>query len=329
MNGRPNRRVFCAAVGATAVSTVLQKNAAAQAWPQRPLRLIVPFPAGGGTDAISRHLAERISQNAGFTIVVENRAGAGGNIGLDAVAKAPPDGYTIGMGQTSNLAINPALYPKMPYDPLRDFVPISSVASQPLVVVVSGKSEVKTLADLVALAKQKPNAVSLAHAGNGTVGHLGGEMFARRAGIKLLIVPYKGIAPAITDVLGGQVDTLFGNPLAVMSLVGAGNLRALAVTGPRRMQALPDVPTVAESGYAGFEAVNWSGLVAPASTPEAIVVRLNAETAAALRRPDMLEKLATDGSEPFACTPAEFAAFVRDEHAKWGVIVRDAGIKLD
>jgi tripartite-type tricarboxylate transporter receptor subunit TctC len=217
----------------------------------------------------------------------------------------------------------------MPYDSLKDFTPISSVASQPLVVVVSAKSEIKTLADLVATAKRKPNAVSLGHAGNGTVGHLGGELFGRRAGIKLLIVPYKGIAPAVTDILGGQVDTLFGNPLAVLPLVSAGSLRALAVTGPRRMQALPDVPTVAELGYVGFEAVNWSGLVAPANTPDVIVTRLNAETAAALRRPDMLEKLAIDGSEPFASTPAAFAEFVRSERAKWGAIVRESGIKLD
>jgi len=329
MNRHPSRRAVCATAGAAMVSTVLPRRGMAQAWPQRPLRLIVPFPAGGGTDAISRQLAERIGQNSGFTLVIENRAGAGGNIGLDAVAKAAPDGYTIGMGQASNLAINSALYPKMPYDPLTDFAPISSVASQPLVVVVSSKSEIRSLADLVGAAKKKPNAVSLGHAGNGTVGHLGGELFGRRAGVKLLIVPYKGIAPAVTDVLGGQVDTLFGNPLAVMPLVSAGNLRAIAVTGVRRMQALPDVPTVAELGYENFEALNWSGLVAPANTPEPIVARLNAETVSALARPDMLEKLAIDGSDPFPSTPAAFAAFVRNEHAKWGAIVRESGIKLD
>src|SRR5262249_24770462 len=186
---------------------------------------------------------------SGCTLVMENRAGACGNIGLDAVAKAAPDGYTIGMGQASNLAINPALYPKMPFDPLTDFAAISSVASQPLVVVVASKSEIRSLADLVAAAKKKPNAGSLGHPGNGTVGHLGGVVSGRAPASSLLAVRNRGTAPAVTDVLGGQVDTLFGNPLAVMPLVTAGNLRAIAVTGLRRMQALPDVPTIAELGY--------------------------------------------------------------------------------
>jgi tripartite-type tricarboxylate transporter receptor subunit TctC len=325
----PDRRGFLAALGALALGAATRDGALAQAWPARPIRLIVPFPPGGGTDVISRQLAERIGANTGWTVVIDNRAGAGGNIGLDAVAKAAPDGYTIGMGQAANLAINPSLYAKMPFDPLRDFAPIGSIASQGLVVVVSAKSPVQTLADLVAAAKAKPQAVSLAHAGNGTVGHLGGVMFARRAGVELLIVPYKGAAPAVTELMGGQVDVLFGNPLAVMPLVNSDVLRALAVTSPRRLAALPGVPTIAESGYPGFEATNWSGLVAPARTPEGVIAQLNAQAVAALRRPEMAERLALDGSEAFPGSVAEFAAFMRAEHAKWGAAVRDAGIRIE
>jgi tripartite-type tricarboxylate transporter receptor subunit TctC len=304
-------------------------GALAQAWPARPIRLIVPFPPGGGTDVISRQLAERIGANTGWTVIIDNRAGAGGNIGLDAVAKAAPDGYTIGTGQAANLAINPSLYAKMPFDPLKDLAPIGSIASQGLVVVVSAKSPVRTLADLVAAAKAKPQVVSLAHPGNGTVGHLGGVMFARLAGIAFLIVPYKGAAPAVTEMLGGQVDVLFGNPLAVMPLVTSNALRALAVTSSRRLSAIPDVPTIAESGYPGFEATNWSGLVAPARTPQGVIAQLNAQATAALRRPELAERLAVDGSEPFPGSVAEFAAFMRAEHAKWGAAVRDAGIRVE
>ena len=324
-----NRRRFSAALGAAVLAAALHEPTLAQVWPERPIRLIVPFPAGGGTDVISRQLAERMAANTGWTIVVENRAGAGGNIGLDTVAKAAPDGYTIGMGQASNLVVNPALYARMPYDPLKDFAPISSIASQGLVVVVSAKSAFRSLADLVAAAKRKPDGVSLAHAGNGTIGHLAGEMLSRRAGVKILIVPYKGIAPALTELMGGQVDVIFGNPLAVMPLVTGDLLRPIAVSSSRRLAVLPDVPTVAESGFPGFDAVNWSGLVAPARTPDAVIARLNEEAAAALRRPEMAEKLALDGSEAFASSVAAFGAFMRAERAKWGAIVRDTGIRID
>ncbi len=324
-----DRRGVLAAFGALALGAAPRHGALAQTWPARPIRLIVPFPPGGGTDVISRQLAERIGAATGWTMVIENRAGAGGNIGLDTVAKATPDGYTIGMGQAANLAINPALYAKMPFDPLKDLAPIGSIASQGLVVVVSAKSPVRTLADLVAAAKAKPQAVSLAHPGNGTVGHLGGVMFARLAGIAFLIVPYKGAAPAVTEMLGGQVDVLFGNPLAVMPLVTSKALRALAVTSSRRMAALSDVPTIAESGYPGFEATNWSGLVAPARTAQGVIAQLNAQATAALRRPELAERLAVDGSEPFPGSVAEFAAFMRAEHAKWGAAVRDAGIRVE
>ncbi len=324
-----HRRSFCLRSGAATMSALLPRLAFAQNWPARPIRMIVPFPPGGGTDAISRQLAERIGNATGWSIVIENRAGAGGNIGLEAVAKAQPDGLTIGMGQAANLAINPSLYPRMPYDPLKDFALISLVATQALVAVVSAKSPYRSLDEVVAAAKAKPGAVTIAHTGNGTVGHLAGEVFARRAGIKVLIVPYKGAAQVVTDILGGQVDLLFGNPLAVMPLSSAGLLRPIAVTALQRLAALPQVPTVAESGYRGFEAANWSGLVAPARTPDAVVARLNAEVTAALRRPEMVAKLAIDSSDPLPSTPARFAEFLQAEHAKWGTLIREAGIKLE
>jgi tripartite-type tricarboxylate transporter receptor subunit TctC len=324
-----HRRGFCVGTGAAAVSALLPELAFAQNWPARPIRMIVPFPPGGGTDVISRQLAERITNATGWAIVIENRAGAGGNIGLESVAKAESDGYTIGMGQAANLAINPSLYPKMPYDPMKDFALISLVATQALVAVVSAKSPYRTLGELITSAKAKPGTVTVAHTGNGTVGHLAGEVFARQAGIKVLIVPYKGAAQVVTDILGGQVDLLFGNPLAVMPLASAGLLRPIAVTSLRRLAALPEVPTVEESGYRGFEATNWSGLVAPAKTSDAVVARLNAEVIAALGRPEMVGKLAVDSSEPLPSSPERFAEFLRAEHAKWGSLIREAGIKLE
>jgi tripartite-type tricarboxylate transporter receptor subunit TctC len=324
-----NRRRFSSALGAAALAAALPVRALAEVWPDRPIRLIVPFPPGGGTDVISRQLAERMAAHAGWTIVVENRAGAGGNIGLEAVVKAAPDGYTIGMGQASNLAVNPALYARMPFDPLKDLAPVAPVASQGLIAVVAANAAFASLGDLVAAARRRPDAVSLAHAGNGTIGHLAGEMLAKQAGARMLIVPYKGIAPAVTELIGGQVDVLFGNPLAVMPLVAGGQLRPIAVSSALRLAALPAVPTVAEQGFPGFDAVNWSGLVAPVHTPDAVIARLNAEAMAALQRPEMLDRLALDGSEPFPGSPAAFAAFMRNEAAKWGAIVRDIGLRVD
>jgi tripartite-type tricarboxylate transporter receptor subunit TctC len=324
-----HRRSFCLRTGAAAAGALLPGRVSAQNWPARAIRMIVPFPPGGGTDVISRQLAERISNATGWAIAIENRAGAGGNIGLDVVAKAQPDGYTIGMGQAANLAINPSLYPRMPYDPTKDFALISLVATQALVAVVSAKSPYLALGDVIAAAKARPGTVTVAHTGNGTVGHLAGEVFARRAGIKVLIVPYKGAAQVVTDILGGQVDLLFGNPLAVMPLASGGLLRPIAVTSRQRLAALPQVPSVEETGYPGFEAANWSGLVAPARTPEVVIARLNAEVNAALRRPEMVDKLAVDSSEPLPSSPERFAAFLQAEHAKWGSVIREAGITLE
>jgi tripartite-type tricarboxylate transporter receptor subunit TctC len=304
--------------------------AAAQAdYPSKPIKLIVPFPPAGGTDVLSRAIAQSITTNTKWTIVIENKPGAGGNIGLDAAAKSPADGYTIAMGQTANLAVNPALYSSMPFDPLKDFAPIALVSSQPLILVVNAGSPYKSLKDLIDAAKKEPGKLTMGSAGNGTIGHIGGELFQRRAGIKLTHIPYKGAGPAVTDLMGGSIDCFFGNSQAVGGLVSSGRLRPIAVTSPKRLANFADVPTVAEQGYAGFEAATWSGLVAPAGTPKPIVDKLNAAANAALATSEMKAKLAEDGSTPLGGTPEQFAAFIRSEHGKWGSAVREAGIKLD
>jgi len=299
------------------------------AYPAKPIRLVVPFPPAGGTDVLSRGMAQAMGADTKWTIVIENKPGAGGNIGLDAVAHAPADGYTIGMGQTANLAVNPALYASMPFDPLKDFAPIMLVSSQPLILVVDAKSPYGTLADLVAAAKKDPGKVNMASPGNGTIGHIGGILFQRRAGITMTHVPYKGAGPAVTDLMGGSVDCYFGNSQAVGGLVTGGRLRPLAVTSPHRLASFPGVPTVAESGYPGFEAATWSGLVAPAGTPPAVVAKLNAAASKALAGGAMQKQLADEGSTPLGGTPAQFATFLKGEHAKWGAAVREAHIKLD
>jgi len=298
-------------------------------YPNKPIKLIVPFPPAGGTDTLSRAIAQSITNDTKWTIVVENRPGAGGNIGLDAAAKSPPDGYTLAMGQTANLAVNPALYSSLPFDPLKDFAPIALLSSQPLIVVVSATSPYKSLKDLVDAAKKNPGKVNMASAGNGTIGHIGGEIFQRRAGIKMTHVPYKGAGQAVTDLMGGSVDTIFGNTQSVGGLVAGGRLRPLAVTSPKRLAAFPDVPTVAESGYPGFEAATWSGLVAPAGTPKPIIDKLNAAANKALATTEMKTRLAEEGSTPLGGTPQQFADYIKSENAKWGAAVRDAGIKLD
>src|SRR5258705_2097807 len=324
------KRAMFRTVCAVALCALLSAGVLAQdAYPNKPIRLIVPFPPAGGTDVLSRSIAQAMSSQAKWLIVIDNKPGAGGNIGLDAAAKSPPDGYTIAMGQTANLAVNPALYSTMPFDPLKDFAPIALISSQPLILVVDEKSPYKTLKDLVDAAKKNPGKVNMASSSNGTIGHIGGELFQRRAGIKMTHVPYKGAGPAVTDLMGGSVDCFFGNTQAVGGLVTAGRLRPLAVTSPQRLANFPNVPTVAELGYPGFDAATWSGLVAPAGTPPAIINRLNAEANKALGSSQMKAKLHENGRKPLAGTPQQFAQVIRKEHAKWGAAVREANIKLD
>ncbi len=298
-------------------------------WPDKPIRMVVPYTPGGGTDSVTRQITEKVGTATRWVFLVDNKPGAGGNIGLDFVAKSKPDGYTLGMGQTANLAINPALLPRMPFDPLKDLVPVALVAEQPVVMVVRADSPWKTLADAVAAAKAQPATVKQGLAGTGTVGHLAGEMLAFKAGFSVLSVPYKGAAPAITDLLGGQTDYMFATPQAVLGMVKGGKLRALAVTSARRMAVLPDVPTVAESGYAGFSAVDWKLIVAPAGTPADVVRAVNAEVEKALALPTMVAQLAAEGSAPMGGSAAQAAKYLQAEQEKWAALIRQARIQID
>jgi len=296
------------------------------AWPDKPVRLIVPYTPGGATDIVARLVAQKLSDYTRWTFIVDNRAGGNGNIGMDVVAKAKPDGYTIGLGQTANLAINPTLFPKMPYDALKDLVPVSVVASQPVVLVVRADAPFKSLADLVAAAKAKPGEIRQALAGTGTLGHMAGEVLAKRAGFKVLNVPYKGAAPAITDLLGGQTDYMFATPQGALAMVKGGKLRALAVTSAKRLPVMPEVPTVGES-YKGFEAVDWKALVAPAGTPADIVKKLSAAVDKALAKPATISQLLAEGSTPVGGSAEQAAQYIKAEHARWGAAVREAGVR--
>lgn len=318
-------RTACAA----ALLAISAQAFAQGGYPEKPIRLIVPFPPAGGTDVLSRAIAQAITSDTKWTFVIDNRPGAGGNIGLDAAAHSQADGYTIAMGQTANLAVNPALYSSMTFDPLEDFAPIILVSSQPLILVVDEKSPYESLKDLVDAAKKNPGKLNMASPGSGTIGHIGGELFQRRAGITMTHVPYKGAGPAITDLMGGSVDCYFGNSQAVGGFVSSGRLRPLAVTSPQRLAIFPSVPTAAESGYPGFEAATWSGLVAPKGTPRAVVDKINAAAMKALASAGMKKQLEEEGSTPLGGTPTQFAEFMKKEHAKWGAAVRDAHIKLD
>jgi tripartite-type tricarboxylate transporter receptor subunit TctC len=325
MNLKRRITVGCVALASLAFFTTAQ----ADAWPDKPIRFVVPYTPGGGTDTVTRHIAEKITQETKWAFLVDNKPGGGGNIGLDLVAKSRPDGYTIGMGQTANMAINPAALPKMPFDPAKDLVPVALVAELPMVMVVRTDSPWQNLADMVKAAKARPGEVKQALAGTGTVGHLAGEMLARKVGLKVLNVPYKGAAPAITDLLGGQTDYMFATPQAVLGMVQGGKLRALAVTSAKRIGVLPNVPTVAEQGYKGFEAVDWKVIVAPAGTPPDIVRRLNAAAAKALAQPAMIAKLADEGSVPMSGSPEEVARYIKAEQGEWGTLIREAGIRFE
>ncbi|HZR02998.1 MAG TPA: tripartite tricarboxylate transporter substrate binding protein [Burkholderiales bacterium] len=314
---------------ALVAAIVVIPTATAQDYPAKAIRLVVPFPPGGGTDIFSREIAHKLSDTLKWVVVVDNKPGAGGNIGMDAVAKAPADGYTIGMGQTSNLAINPTLYAKLPYDPLKDLAPIALVADAPLVLVVPANSPFRSVADLVAAAKKKPGEVTFGSPGNGTVAHLTGELFQTAAGIKLSHIPYKGSAQAITDLMGGQVQSYMSSIPTALSHIKGGKLRALAVTSTKRVPTLPDVPTIAEAGYKGFDATTWFGIVAPAGTAPAIINKLNAEVNRVLKAPDLRDKFAAEGGGALGSSPQEFAAMLKSDYAKWGKVVKDANIKLD
>lgn len=298
-------------------------------FPDKPIRVIVTFPPGGSADAVVRMLVPRLNDRLGQQVVVDNRPGAGGNVGLALAAKAAPDGYTLGVGAAGALSANVSLYPQMPFDPLKDFKPVTMLAAIPFVIVGNPSLGATTLRDLMALAKAQPGKLSVAHGGNGTAMHLSSQLFAQMADIKLTEVPYRGSGPAALDVLAGQV------PLAVVDLpsalqhIRAGKLLAYAVTSPQRLPQLPDVPTVSESGLQGYDSTGWFGVVAPAGTPAAIVSRLHAEISAALQDDTIKANMRAQGVEPAPTSPEAFEAYIRSETVKWAKVIKAANIKLD
>jgi tripartite-type tricarboxylate transporter receptor subunit TctC len=298
-------------------------------YPTRPIRYIVPFPPGGGTDILSRLVASKLTERLGWQIVVDNRAGAGGNIGLDAGAKATPDGYTMVTGQTSNLTINPSLYAKLPYDSLRDFIPVSVIASSPIAFMVGAKAPFKTFSEFIAAAKAKPGEITFSTTGNGTVGHLTGELIQRTAGIKLVHVPYKGSAQAFPDLLGGRINVFLASLETAMPQMKAGAIRTLAVTSAQRVPAVPTIPTVAESGYPGFDTATWYGILVPKGTPQPIVAKLGAEVTKVLESADIRERMAANGGATIKPGPAAFDALLKSELAKWSRVIKEAGVKLE
>ena len=305
-------------------------GASAQPYPAKPIRVVVPNPAGGYYDVIARTVGQKVGENIGQPMVVENRVGAGGSLGTEFTAKSPPDGYTIMVGGIGPHGIAPSLYANLPYDPVKDFAPIILVATTPNILVVHPSSPIRSVQDLVAAAREKPGGVSYASNGNGTSQHLSAEMFATAMGLKLNHVPFKGSAPAVTAMLGGQLDFAFVVAPDGLAHVRAGKLRAIGVTGAKRAAPLPDVPTLAEAGVPGYEATAWFGYLAPAGTPREIVDRLNAEIAKALESPDVRDRLAPGGlSELPGGTPERFGDLIKSEIAKWSKVVKESGAKID
>lgn len=302
---------------------------AAQGYPDKPIRLIVPFPPGGGTDVLAREAALKVAKNTGWNIVTENRPGSGGNIGVDAVAKSAADGYSLVLGQTSNLAINPTLYAKLPYDAEKDLTAIGLVADAPLVLVVPANSPLKSFDDMLAAARAKPELLTYASSGNGTVAHLAAVQLQNAAGIKLTHIPYKGAAQASNDLIGGQIDMYLSSVPTLIGHIRNGKMRALAVTAAQRASDLPDVPTIAERGYPGFEAVTWFGLAAPAGVPKEIVQRLNAEFNKALQTPDLSQKYQEQGARVLTSTPEDFAKLIHNDRIRWAKIVKDSGARVE
>jgi tripartite-type tricarboxylate transporter receptor subunit TctC len=323
------RRTALALLAAGAAAPWTAARAQQAPWPSKPIRIVVTFPPGGSADAAVRMLVPRLTERLGQQVVVDNRPGAGGNVGLALVAKAPPDGYTIGVGAAGALAANSSLYAQMPFDPLKDFAPVTMLAAIPFVLIGHPSVPARTQAELVALAKSQPGKLSIGHGGNGTAMHLSAALFAQMADVRLVEVPYKGSGPAAVDVMGNQV------PLGVVDLpsslqqIKAGKLTAFAVTTPQRLPQLPDVPTVAEAGLAGYDSTGWFGVVAPAGTPQPVVARLNAEITAALNDEQIRTSMRNLGIEPAPGTPQAFEAYIRTETAKWSRVIRQANIKVE
>ena len=317
------------AVAALALGVLTAAPAAAQTYPTKTVRIVVPFPPGGSTDLLARRLGEKLTEKWKQTVIVENRAGAGGTVGADYVSKAEPDGHTLLMGVTGSNGIAGSLYPNLPYDMVKGFSPITAVVSAPLLIVKNPKVPAKNLKELIAAARAKPASMSYGSPGNGTSMHLTGEMFKLATKASFLHIPYRGSAGALADTMGGQIDLMFGDVLVVAPQLTAGKLVALAVTSKERHPMFPDVPTVAESGYPGFEALSWQGLFAPAGTPKAIVELINRDVNAALKSPEFQEYFGSRGFKLGGSSASEFKTFIEGEVKKWADIVKVAGVKVD
>jgi putative tricarboxylic transport membrane protein len=303
------------------------QEALADDYPSRPIRLIVPYAPGGGADSVARVVAKRVGETIGQPIVIENRAGAGSIIGTDMVAKAEGDGYTLLLGQSGPISINPAVYKDLRYDPIKDFAPVTMTTAYPYILAVNAKSPVKSVQDFVALAKSKPGS-HYGTTGIGAANHLVTELFSSKAGIKMTHVPYRGTALAVADLIGGQVDVVFSDPISVLSHLQAGTLRALAVTSKERSPVVPEVPTIAESGFPGFDAIAWHGILAPASTPPAIVKKLNTEIVSALLHPETKTLLTNQAMQTVGNTPEDFAAFIKQDIAIWKAVATEADVSV-
>ena len=309
------------------LSTAAQAQSAAGVWPTKPVKIVVTFPPGGAPDTLARVLADKWSQSLGQVFTVDNKAGAGGNIGADFVAKSPADGTTLVVGTVGTHAINPALYPHMPYNNIKDFTPVSFLASTPNLLVVNNAVPAKTVKELIELAGKTP--LTFGSSGSGTSIHLSGELFNTLAGVKMQHIPYKGRAQAVPDLLGGRITMIFDNMPSVLPLVKSGDVRAIAVTSATRSAAAPTIPTIAESGLPGFEASSWFALLAPAGLPRDVQVRINTETARVMALPDVREKLALLGLDVASGTPEALAAFIQSETVKWAKVVKESGARLD
>ena len=325
----PSLLARCAAVLLSGAVLLFPILVAAQPYPSKPIRLVVPFPPGGSLDVVARAIGQKLSEAWGQPVVIDNRPGAGGNIGADVVAKSVPDGYTILEGALSTHAVNVSLYTKMPYDPIRDFAPITLVAVTPNVLVLNPSLPVNSVGELVAYAKANPGKLSFGSGSNGSAGHLAGELFKAEAGVDMVHVPFKGGAPALQALLAGDTQLMFDNLANSMQQVRAGKLKAIAVTTARRSALVPDLPTLAETGLPGFDIYTWWGFLAPVGTPKEIIAKWNAEVTRILNTPEMRAFFAQQGAEPAPTTPEQFAALIRNEIPKYAKIIRDSGAKVD
>ncbi|HLQ01108.1 MAG TPA: tripartite tricarboxylate transporter substrate binding protein [Burkholderiales bacterium] len=301
----------------------------AQGYPSKPIRLIVPFAAGGGNDNVARLVGKRLSDGLGQQIIIDNRPGAGGVVGAELAAKSAPDGYTLFLGGVGSHAINPNLHERLPYDPIKDFAPVALLASAPLILVVHPSVPAGSIGEFITLTRSKPGRLNYASNGNGSSSHLAAVMFCAMAGVDMVHVPYKGLSPALSDLLSGQVQVMFSSVVAILPHIRAGKLRGLAVTGSARLPLVPDLPTIAESGFSGYEASSWYGVLAPAGTPRSIVLRLNSEIAKALDQPEVRNSLLSEGAEPVGGAPEKFADHIRSEKDRLGKLIQQARVRLE